>query len=79
MAFKQKIKRKNNPIEKLAIWEFNDADGKTFREIFGERNWEHLWGKFEHYNHSILALWGNLDLENREKLSRYLKKKGIIK
>jgi hypothetical protein len=65
-------------MDKLAIWEFNDADGRTFREIFGEDMGEHLWGKFHHREHSILALWGELDLQNRAKLSEYLKKKGII-
>lgn len=78
MVFKVK-KEGFNSIDKLAIWEYNYADGQAFKKIFGERDWEHIWDKFKHYNNSILALWGSLDLENRAKLSRYLKKKGIIK
>jgi hypothetical protein len=79
MTYKLKKSKGYKEIDKLAIWEYNYADGKTFKEIFGERNYEHLWGKFIHHNRSILSLWGSLDLENRAKLSRYLKKKGVIK
>jgi hypothetical protein len=78
MVFRTKTKAYKS-IDKLAIWEYNYADGETFKEIFGERSYEHIWDKFLHYNRSILALWGNLDLENRAKLSSYLKRKGIIK
>ena len=54
----------------LAYFEV-DIDGETWRKLFvengGTKNMaEHLWEKFHTiYNHSILRLWINLDINNR--------------
>jgi len=63
------------------LWKFEiNADEDEFIKIFGTDSTKgtHLFKKFVEYDHSILKLWGYLDLENRQKLSEYLKEKKIL-
>lgn len=63
-------------IEKLAYYEYN-INGDTFRNNFvkvggEERMAEHLWEKFHDKKHSILALWGQLDKQNKEIVAKVI-------
>jgi hypothetical protein len=60
-------------MEKL-VWFINIAGEDTFKEIFGARLGQHLWGKFsgDYMRFDLLKLWGTLDSQNREKLITYL-------
>ena len=59
-------------MEKLAKWEYNEADLFVFQDIFGKDMGQHLWGKFKGYDSSILRLWNSLDIEKAEELARAL-------
>lgn len=61
-------------IDKLAFFEYN-IDGNEFKRLFvkvgGTPNMaEHLWGKFESHDHSILHVFGYADLENKRLLTK---------
>ena len=64
-------------IENLSKFEYN-IEGPAFRYLFvkkaGGTNHmaNHLWGKFHDKNHSVLALWGSLDSENRRRLVKVI-------
>ena len=59
-------------MEQLNQFELT-ATPDTFRAIFGESLYLHLWNKFSNrYNHSILALYRVLDSENGAKLRAYI-------
>ena len=56
-----------------AYFEFN-ITGEEFRDSYiehggSEHMADHMWGKFDQYNHSILKTLGNADLNNRRLLT----------
>lgn len=46
-----------------------------FEQIFGEQLAEHLWYKFEYYNHDVNIFYCYLDTENANKLIEFIIKK----
>lgn len=61
-------------IDKLAFFEYN-IDGAEFKRLFVKIGGtphmaEHLWGKFESHDHSILYVFGYADLENKRLLTK---------
>ena len=56
----------------LAYFEYN-VEGPTFEKLFLEAGGtkhmaNHMWGKFNDYDHSFLRLFGMADSDNRKKL-----------
>ena len=48
------------------------ANEGTFKKIFGDYIYKHLWNKFSfHYDSNIVAFTRTLDTENNEKLMAY--------
>jgi hypothetical protein len=69
MAYQIK-KFSENDVKKLSDMEY-DIDGETFVKLWvknggEERLGQHVWDKFNGYNHSLLKLWGYLDSGNQK-------------
>jgi hypothetical protein len=61
-------------IDKLAFFEYN-IDGEEFKRLYVKAGGtphmaDHLWGKFDSHNHSILHVFGYADLENKRLLTK---------
>jgi hypothetical protein len=77
MAYPIKNKKKEI-LTNLSRWEYW-ANKEEFDKIWKDKRMsEHLWGKFQESNHSVLNLWGKLDSKNQQILGSYLKKKKVI-
>ena len=70
----KKPKMGMNQIDKLAIFEYN-ISGEEFKRLYVKAGGtphiaDHLWGKFEKHDHSILHVFGYADLENKRLLTK---------